>query len=106
MLVDPKGNVWIVDQLGCSLRRLGTDGSVTTITTVEQSCGKDIVREDQLALDLLAWDSVHDELVTAWSRPVAMPVHNLYSTVWRVKPSGEFRRVLYGTKVGKSPANI
>ena len=33
-----------------------------------------------------------------------MPVHNLYSTVWRVKPSGEFRRVLYATKVGKSPA--
>ena len=104
VLVDPKGNIWIVDQLGCSLRRIGPDGKVSTVTTVEQSCGKDIVREDQLALDLLAWDSVHDELVTAWSRPVAMPVHNLYSTVWRVKPSGEFRRVLYATKVGKSPA--
>jgi hypothetical protein len=104
VLVDPKGNIWIVDQLGCSLRRLGTDGKVTTVTTVEQSCGKDIVREDQLGIDHLAWDSVHDELVTAWSRPVALPVHNLYTTVWRVKPTGEFRRVLYGTKVGKSPA--
>jgi hypothetical protein len=104
VLVDPTGNVWIVDQLGCSLRRLGTDGRVTTVTTVEQSCGNNIVMEDRLALDLLAWDPVHDELVTAWSRPVAMPVHNLYSTVWRIKPSGEYRRVLYGTKVGKSPA--
>lgn len=35
---------------------------------------------------------------------VAVPVHNLYTTVWRIKPTGEFRRVLYGTKVGKSPA--
>ena len=104
VLVDPHGNVWIVDQIGCSLRRLGTDGRVTTVTSVEQSCGKDIVRENQLGIDYLAWDSVHDELVTAWSRPVATPVHNLYTTVWRVKPSGEFRRVLYGTKVGKSPA--
>lgn len=104
VLVDPAGNIWIVDQTGCSLRRLGTDGRVTTVITVEQSCGKNIVMEDRPALDLLAWDAVHDELVTAWSRPVAVPVHNLYSTVWRVKPSGEFRRVLYGTKVGKSPA--
>jgi hypothetical protein len=104
VLVDPGGNIWVVDQLGCSLRRIGSEGRVTTVTSVEQSCGNNIVMEDRLGLDVLAWDAVNDELVTAWSRPVAVPVHNLYSTVWRVRPSGEYRRVLYGTKVGKSPA--
>lgn len=104
VLVDPHGNVWIVDQIGCSLRRLGTDGRVATVIPSEPVCGETNPMEDRPGLDFLAWDSVHDELVTAWSRPVARPVHNLYSTVWRIKPSGEFRRVLYGTKVGKSPA--
>ena len=65
---------------------------------------QDIVREDQPALDLLAWDSVHDELVTAWSRPVATPVHNLYSTVWRVKPIGRIQAGAVRHEVGKSPA--
>lgn len=104
VLVDPHDNVWIVDQGGCALRRLSPDGQVTTVISTEQACSKTTPMEDRPALDMLAWDHVNGELVTAWSRPVALPVHNLYSTVWRIKPSGEYRRVLYGTKVGKSPA--
>jgi hypothetical protein len=104
VLVDPQGNTWILDQVGCALRRLAPDGQVSTLISPEQACGKATPQEDRPALDLLAWDQVHGELVTAWSRPVALPVHNLYTTVWRIKPSGDYRRVLYGTKVGKSPA--
>jgi hypothetical protein len=57
-------------------------------------------------LDSLAWDATSGELVAGGSRTVAKPVHNLYTTVFRIKPSGEFRRVLYATKVGKSPAKV
>ena len=35
---------------------------------------------------------------------MAVPVHNVYNTVWRIRRDGGFRRVLYSTKVGKSPA--
>jgi len=104
VLIDPQGNTWIVDQLGCSLRRLSPEGQVSTVISTEQACSTTTPMEDRPGLDYLAWDHVHGELVTGWSRPVARPVHNLYSTVWRIKPSGEYRRVLYGTKVGKSPA--
>jgi hypothetical protein len=32
-------------------------------------------------LDRIARDAAHGEIVSAWSRPVARPVHNSYATV-------------------------
>jgi len=102
--VDPQGNTWIVDQSLCALRRLSSDGKVTTVITPEQACGEAIPKEDRPGLEFIAWDAVHGELVTTASMSVARPVHNLFMTVWRIKPTGEFKRVLWASKVGTSPA--
>jgi len=103
---DTQGNIWMVDQKGCSLRRLSPAGQVTTVVSPEQACGKDLKGEDQLLLSNLTWDAAHNELVSGGWLTVAKPVHNLYNTIWRIKPTGEFRRVFFSTKLGKSPAKI
>lgn len=105
-VLDPEGNVWVADQKGCALRRISAAGDVTTVIKPDVLCTDAVPREDRPMLDTLAWDPVNGELVAAGSRTVATPVHNLYTTVFRIKPSGEFRRVLYATKVGKSPAKV
>ena len=104
--VDPDGNIWIPDQDECALRRISPDGLVTTVIPPEKVCDKSIRPEDQVALRYLTWDPVHGELVSGRDFPVALPVHTLYTTVWRIKPNGEFRRVLFGTKGGVSPAKV
>lgn len=68
----------------------------------EQACGKSIAPEDRVGLHEIAWDPVNGELVSSASITVARPVHNLYNTVWRIRPTGEFKRVLYSHKVGRS----
>lgn len=103
---DTQGNVWVVDQSACALRRIAPDGQVTTVISPEQACAPSILPEDRVGLYELAWDAVHGELVSSASFPVAMPVHNLYNTVWRIRPNGEFRRVLFSTKVSRSPAKV
>lgn len=102
--VDPQGNTWIVDQSLCALRRLGTDGMVTTVISPERACGEAVAKENRPGLEFIAWDPVHGELVGVASMSVARPVHNLFTTVWRIKPTGELTRVLWGSKVGQSPA--
>jgi hypothetical protein len=104
VLEDPQGNVWVLDQSGCALRRISPDGQVTTVISPEQACSKTAAPEDRVGLDKIAWDSANNELVTSATFMVAEPVHNLYNTVWRIRPTGEFRRVLYSTKVSRSPA--
>jgi hypothetical protein len=104
VLSDPHGNVWVVDQSGCALRRIAPDGQVTTVIPPEQACGKSIAPEDRVGLHELAWDPVHGELATSATFPVARPVHTLYNTVWRIRPSGEFRRILWSKKGGPSPS--
>jgi hypothetical protein len=99
---DPHGNVWVVDQNGCALRRIASDGQVTTVISPEQACGKSIAPENRVGLHEIAWDPANNELVSSASITVAQPVHNLYNTVWRIRPTGEFRRVLYSHKVGRS----
>jgi hypothetical protein len=104
--IDPQGNVWIADQEECALRRITPDGQVTTVIPPDKVCAPSIAKEDRVGLAHLAWDSTHGELVGGRDFPVALPVHNLYTTVWRIRPSGEFKRVLFGTKVGRSPAKV
>ena len=101
---DTHGNVWVIDQSGCALRRIAPDGQVTTVIPPEQACAKSILPEDRVGLHGVAWDAVHGELVSSASFPVATPVHTLYNTVWRIRPSGEFRRVLFSKKGGLSQA--
>lgn len=104
--VDPQGNIWVPDQDECALRRISPTGQVTTVIPPEKVCATTIKPEDQVALRNLTWDAVHGELVSGRDFSVARPVHNLYTTVWRIKPNGEFRRVLFGWKLGASPAKI
>ena len=106
-VVDPQGNIWVSDQDECALRRISPDGQVTTVIAPEKVCAPTIKPEDKVALRNLAWDAVHDELVGGRDFSVAVPVHDLYTTVFRIKPNGEFRRVLFGKKAsGVSPAKI
>jgi hypothetical protein len=104
--IDPQGNVWVADQSECALRRIAPDGHVTTVIPPDAACpeSKSILPEDRVGLSNLAWDAAHGELVGVRSLSVAVPVHNWYTTVWRIKPTGEFRRVMFGKKVGVSPA--
>ena len=103
---DTQGNVWVVDQDSCALRRISPDGQVTTVVSPEKVCAPSIAPEDRVGLHELVWDAAHGELVGSAIRGVAVPVHNLYNTVWRIRPNGEFRRVLFSTKVGPSPAKV
>ncbi|MEO8677770.1 MAG: hypothetical protein ABI665_01910 [Vicinamibacterales bacterium] len=104
--VDPQGNIWVPDQDECALRRISPDGQVTTVIPPEKVCATTIQPEDKVALRNLTWDAVHGELVGGRDFPVARPVHTLYTTVFRIKPNGEFRRVLFGKKGGASPAKV
>ena len=104
VLEDPQGNVWVIDQSGCALRRITPDGQVTTVISPEQACSKAVAPEDRVGLHEIAWDPANNEVVSSATIMVAEPVHNLYNTVWRIRPTGEFRRVLYSSKVSRSPA--
>lgn len=104
--VDPQGNTWIPDQDECTLRRISPDGQVTTVIPSEKICAPAIKPEDRLGLRHLTWDAAHGELVGERNFPVALPIHNWLTTVWRIKPNGEFKRVLFATKGGVSPAKV
>jgi hypothetical protein len=104
-VADSQGNVWVADQSECALRRIAPDGQVTTVIPPDIACpaSKTILPEDRLGLANLAWDAKHGELVGVRSFSVARPEHNWYTTIWRIKPTGEFRRVMFGKKGGVSP---
>jgi hypothetical protein len=102
---DSDGNLWMADQKGCALRRLSKDGQVTTVLGPDVVCNETTRPEDRPLISNLEWDGAHGELVTAGAFTVARPVHDLYTLVWRIKPDGTYRRVLFGKKVTRvSPA--
>jgi hypothetical protein len=105
-VLDPEGHIWLADQNGCALRRIAPTGEVTTVIRPEVLCNESVSPEDRPLLQFLAWDPANGEPVAGGARTVARPVHNVYTMVFRIKPSGEFRRVLYATKVGRSPAKV
>jgi len=104
--VDPQGNIWVADQDQCALRRITPAGEVTTVIPPDKVCAPSIAPEDRLGLAHLTWDATHGELVGGRDFSVAVPVHDLYTTVWRIRPGGEFKRVLFGKKVSRSPARV
>lgn len=99
---DPEGNTWLKD--GCKLFRVGPDGAVTTVLNDEQVCPKD-EPERHVRAAFMAWDPAHGELLAAgtliWNKP-----RDLYSTIWRIRPNGEFRRVYLARKVGSQAPQI
>lgn len=102
---DGSGNLWVADQSGCALRRIGTDGSVSTVLAKDRLCNSAVPAEDRPLLQTLAWDATHNELVAAGSTTVARPEHDLYTTVFRISPAGDVRRVLFAKKASRvSPA--
>ncbi|HEX6973950.1 MAG TPA: hypothetical protein VF147_06085 [Vicinamibacterales bacterium] len=103
LAVDSRGTAWIADQNGCSLRKVTSDGQVTTVIPPDVGCSTAGAPEDRLGLEHLTWDEAHGELVSVHDFPVARPVHDWYTTIWRIKPTGEFRRVSFTTKGGHGP---
>lgn len=99
---DPDGNLWVADQKGCALRKITPQGEVSTVIGRDVVCNEGVPRESRPLFDHLTWDAAHGELVAGGSTTVVQPVHNLYVTIWRIKPSGEFRRVFYGWKLGRN----
>lgn len=95
---DPDGNLWVADQKGCALRKITPKGEVSTVLGPDVLCNDSVPREERPLLDIMQWDTANGGLVTGGSRPVALPVHDLYTFVWRIAPDGTYRRVLFGKK--------
>jgi hypothetical protein len=97
---DPRGNIWIAEN--CALKRVDPDGTIHTVLDKETVCpvGEP---DNYIPMEHMVWDASKDELVTAGDtlsqRP---PKANLYSTVWRIQPDGQARRVYIGLKLGES----
>lgn len=102
---DGDGNLWVADQKGCALRRISKDGEITTVLDKDALCNDAKRPEDQPWLHEMAWDATRGELVVAGANPVATPVHDLYTTVFRITPAGGVKRVLFAKKASRvSPA--
>lgn len=101
---DSAGNIWLVDQNGCSLRRITPDGEVTTVIGPGRSaCQSTLPPGDRVVLSTIAWDKANGEIVAGGSTIVGRPTHDMHVSVWRIKPDGQARRVFYTLKNGRSP---
>ncbi len=103
---DPDGNVWVMDNGACTLYRIARDGSVSSVLEPRQVCPRGEPERHVLA-DHMVWDAARGELVTAgsllWKKP---PKADVYSSIWRIKPDGTFRRVYLAGKVGNGLPSI
>jgi hypothetical protein len=103
---DSDGNVWVMDHGACTLYRIARDGSVSSVLEPRQVCPRG-EPERYVSADHMVWDAARGELVAAgslvWKKS---PNADVYSTVWRIKPDGTFRRVYLAGKVGKGLPSI
>jgi hypothetical protein len=103
---DPDGNVWVMDHGACTLYRIARDGSVSSVLEPRQVCPRG-EPERYVSADHMVWDAARGELVTAgslnWMKP---PKTDVYSSIWRIKPDGTFRRIYLATKLRPGPAVI
>lgn len=103
---DPDGNTWVMDHGRCLLARVAPDGRVTTLLSESQVCPPG-EPERYVRADSMAWDNARGELVTAgsliWTKA---PKADLYSTVWRIRPDGTFRRMYLAGKLRKGLPSI
>lgn len=98
--LDAEGNVWAMD--GCRLLRVAPDGTVTTLLDGDRVCPREKTRDHWIAGSFMAWDAARGEMVMGGSIISAQP-RDLFSTIWRVRPDGSFRRVYLARKVGAPP---
>ncbi|MDH5265542.1 MAG: hypothetical protein OEX21_12415, partial [Betaproteobacteria bacterium] len=98
---DAQGNTWVVDYGRCLLARVAPDGGVTRVLDEPQVCPRDDP-ERHVRGDFMVWDAAQGEMVMGgsllWQRA---PKSDLYSSVWRVRPDGTFRRIYLAGKVRK-----
>lgn len=100
---DPQGNTYVWDRGACTLYRVALDGATSVLLPPGQACPKG-KPENIFRGDAMAWDAAHGELVAAgdllW---LQAPDADNYSTIWRVRPDGQTRRVFLARKTGKTP---
>lgn len=113
VIVDGQGGTWVLDQGSqpgnpyCALRRVAADGNVTTVVDADRACNRQLHPWDRVALNTMAWDSVHGEMVVAgqvFDQKAAGGSDDMFISVWRVRADGQVRRVLKNNKAGRSPA--
>ncbi len=103
---DPGGNTWVMDHGRCRLLRVAPDGGVTPVLDAAQVCPAG-EPERYVRAEHMEWDSARGELVTAGSLTwTKAPKADLYSTVWRIRPDGTFRRVFLARKLRKTQPSI
>lgn len=98
---DAQGHTWVMDYGRCRLQRVAPDGSLSTVLEAAQVCPKD-EPERYVRADDMVWDAARGEMVMGgtlvWRKA---PKADLYSTLWRVRPDGTFRRVYLARKLHK-----
>lgn len=98
--LDAAGNLWVHDS--CRLLRVAPDGAVTTLLDVDRVCPRDKTRDHWITGSFMAWDAARGEMVMGGSILSGQP-RDLFSTIWRVRADGGFRRVYLARKVGAPP---
>ncbi|HYL87528.1 MAG TPA: hypothetical protein VEU32_02045 [Burkholderiales bacterium] len=108
LLEDPQGNVWVGEDIytedmkpNRTLRKI-SGGHVTTVLTPDRVFPEGDAFNVKI-FDDLAWDPVHSELVAAGMHLATTP-RDYISTVWRIKPDGETRRVFLSRALGPGGA--
>lgn len=103
---DPQGHTWVMDYGRCQLKRVAPDGTVATLLDRPQVCPADDP-EHSVRADVMVWDKVRGEMVMGgtllWHKA---PKADLYSTIWRVRPDGTFKRVYLAGKLRKGLPHI
>lgn len=97
---DDQGNLWLADQDGCAIRKIAADGTVSTLMGPDRLCNPaQTAAEAQIIPDNMLWDAQRGELIVGGNFIRPKP-HDLYHTIWRIRPDGQARRVLYARKNG------
>jgi hypothetical protein len=108
LLEDPQGNVWVGEDIytedmkpNRTLRKI-SGGQVTTVLAPDRVFPQGDAFNVKI-FEKLAWDPVHSELVAAGMHLADKP-RDYISTVWRIKPTGETRRVFLSRALGPGGA--
>lgn len=100
---DPSGNIWVANKKSEELLRISSSGVITTVIHPERGWSNQaMAAQERITLKHIAWDPVHGELVTGGSFITAKP-HDMHTSIWRIRPDGQARRVYYTVKAGRSP---
>lgn len=103
---DDQGNLWVSDQDRCAIRKIAVDGTVSTLMDPSRLCnGAQVPPEEQIVPDNMIWDSRRGELIVGGHFIRAKP-HDLYHTIWRIRPDGQAHRVLFARKNGGTALSL